>query len=477
MSSSSSRSNPPLQAATPINFLIIGGGVAGLSCAIALRRVGHHVLVLERKHRADVCSNTGIRLPPNCTKILFHWGLKDVLTEKALITHTLFFTRYETGEYLGQHVWDEGVMKETRGLFMLTTHAMLYDLLHDTAVRAGVEVRYGCEVKGMDASSPTVHLASGEAISADVLVGADGEFGVSRAFVAGDRAQGPRIGLALYDSTFPGSHVRQHASFLYRDNGIIAVFGSGRAIVSYPIPGSDDLAFQWYGPDEGPEGQYGDAPSEDVYSVAKPAHETLHLAMSMVRKAVRISIRDHDDLEEWISEEPRLVLIGEAAHPFPPGTIQATAMAIEDGAVLAKLFSHLLEERQIESFLYAFQELRQSRVRQVRKREFDNLLYMTLPEGEAAEERDRSMRAKAAAGINVLEGGSGGEATKHWDEMETIFGYDCEDQADDWWVKWGVLRERALGGTSGDKAAMPCLLDFSKMTVHVSSTTVDELRT
>ncbi|KAI0362945.1 FAD/NAD-P-binding domain-containing protein, partial [Pilatotrama ljubarskyi] len=418
----------------------------------------------------------GIRLPPNCTKILFHWGLKDTLLQKALVTHTLFFTRYETGEYLGQHVWDEGVMKETRGLFMLTTHAILYELLHDAAIKAGVEVRYRSDVREIDPKTPTVKLASGEVLSADVLVGADGEFGVSRAFVAGDSARGTRTGLALYDSTFPGSHVRQHADFLYRDNGIIAVFGCGRAIVSYPIPGSDDLAFQWYGPDEGPEGQYGDPPVEDVYTIAKPNHETLHLAMSAVRKAVRISIRDHDDLEDWVSNDPRLVLVGEAAHPFPPGTIQATAMAIEDGGVLAKLFSHLLEERQVESFLDAFQELRQSRVRHVRLREFSNVLYMTLPEGEAAEERDRSMRAKAAAGINVLEGASDGDATKNWDEMEVIFGYDCEDHADDWWIKWGVLRERALGGMSGDNAAGPGLLDFSKMTVNVSSTTVDEYK-
>jgi NADPH-dependent 2,4-dienoyl-CoA reductase/sulfur reductase-like enzyme len=38
----------PKQASLVINFLIIGGGLAGLACAIALRRVGHRVTVLER---------------------------------------------------------------------------------------------------------------------------------------------------------------------------------------------------------------------------------------------------------------------------------------------------------------------------------------------------------------------------------------------------------------------------------------------
>ena len=156
--------------------------------------------------------------------------------------------------------------------------------------------------------------------------------------------------------------------------------------------------------------------------------------------------------------------------PFAqPGTIQASAMAIEAGAVLAKLFSHLSEERQIESFLYAFQELRQSRVRQVREQEFGGVFYMTLPDADAAAQRDNGLREKAAAGLNALDGSE--EASKAWEEMEVIFGYDCEDQADDWWLKWGMLRERAL---SVDQGAAPSLLDFSKMITQVSSTIIDE---
>ena len=78
-----------------------------------------------------------------------------------------------------------------------------------------------------------------------------------------------------------------------------------------------------------------------------------------------------------------------------PSTIQGSAMAVEDGAVLAKLFSHLSEERQIESFLYAFQELRQERVKAVHQGEFGSVLYMTAA-GEMAAARDASMRRHAS---------------------------------------------------------------------------------
>ena len=141
-------------------------------------------------------------------------------------------------------------------------------------------------------------------------------------------------------------------------------------------------------------------------------------------------------------------------------------MSLEDASVLAKLFSHLRAEDQIESFLYAFQELRQERVKAVRQGEFGSVLYMTA-EGEMAAGRDAGMRAKAAAGKNVLDGD--GDAESIWEEYRVVFGYDCEDEADDWWVQWGMLRERAL---EREAANAPPLLDFASMmsSVEISST-------
>ena len=156
-------------------------------------------------------------------------------------------------------------------------------------------------------------------------------------------------------------------------------------------------------------------------------------------------------------------------------------MAVEDGAVLAKLFSHLTEERQIESFLYAFQDLRQERTREVRASEFGNAFFMAQPESDASRQRDAGMRMLAEQGVNVLEGG-GGEESGLWDEIRTIFGYDCEDEADDWWVQWGLLQERARQGAGEDsdcedagmcKPASAPLFDFAKaMTVQVVSSDV-----
>ncbi|KAG5640234.1 hypothetical protein DXG03_009737 [Asterophora parasitica] len=131
--------------------------------------------------------------------------------------------------------------------------------------------------------------------------------------------------------------------------------------------------------------------------------------------------------------------------PHQPGSIQAIAMTIEDAAVLAKLFSHLRTEEQISSFLWAFQDLRQPRCNSVMQKEVGMMWYLTMPEGEQQRMRDETMRAKHDAGLGVLQASDESEESPEWVEVKEVFAYDAEDEADNWWVEWGMLRERSRG--------------------------------
>jgi len=70
---------------------------------------------------------------------------------------------------------------------------------------------------------------------------------------------------------------------------------------------------------------------------------------------------------------------------------------------------------------------------------------MTMPPGDHQEMRDNSMRAKRDAGIGILQASDEHEESPEWVEIKEIFGYDAEDEANNWWVEWGLLRERSKG--------------------------------
>lgn len=176
----------------------------------------------------------------------------------------------------------------------------------------------------------------------------------------------------------------------------------------------------------------------------------------------RIPVYDESDLEDWVHDDGPLVLIGEAAHPMPvsrplsfvpvrfifinkftkPGSIQATCMAIEDSAVLAKLFGHLISPDQVSSFLYAFPELRQGRTKSTRLNEMGNIYFMAMPDDAGATQRDAHFKARRDKNLSPLEDESG-DASSVWEMIKETWCYDAEDEADDWWVGWGMLRLRS----------------------------------
>ncbi|KAK7059402.1 hypothetical protein R3P38DRAFT_3522434 [Favolaschia claudopus] len=163
-----------------IEFLIIGAGVSGLSYAIALRRVGHRVVVVEREKeigQSDV--GRGVRLPPNLSKILYRWNLKSEVSAFAAKSKQIQISRLETGDRLGDHYWDDEVLRETQGEFLFGHLADLRKMMYDVAVGQGATVRLGTTAVSVDPKRREITLDSGETLTADVVIGADGAFGLS----------------------------------------------------------------------------------------------------------------------------------------------------------------------------------------------------------------------------------------------------------------------------------------------------------
>ncbi len=137
------------------------------------------------------------------------------------------------------------------------------------------------------------------------------------------------------------------------------------------------------------------------------------------------------------------------------------SMSLEDASVLAKLFSHLRNEEQIPSFLHAYQNLREERCQKTRNLDVSNVLFQTAPDTEETIERQAQMRQRHDEGRNVLSGDGDDSTVAQWDQNRELFAYDAEDEADNWWVQWGLLRERSKALYSADDNQQLLSLDIS----------------
>lgn len=80
---------------------VIGGGIGGMSVAIALRRSGHDVVIYEK---ADFAGEVGasVSCAPNGTRWLHEWGV-DVSKGDPVILKSLINRDWQTGEPVSVH--------------------------------------------------------------------------------------------------------------------------------------------------------------------------------------------------------------------------------------------------------------------------------------------------------------------------------------------------------------------------------------
>lgn len=73
-----------------------------------------------------------------------------------------------------------------------------------------------------------------------------------------------------------------------------------------------------------------------------------------------------DPLPTWVSPKGRIALIGDAAHPFLPTSIQGASQAMEDGATIAVCLELSGKAKAAEA-LRAYEKIRYERVRRAQK--------------------------------------------------------------------------------------------------------------
>lgn len=116
---------------------------------------------------------------------------------------------------------------------------------------------------------------------------------------------------------------------------------------------------------------------------------------------------------------------------------------MESATVFGTLFSYLRTPSQIPMFLHAYEDLRRKRALEFVSGETETAQLFFLPPGPARDARDQQM-----AGTLKMRGQTGWDyefLEQQWQGISYVWTYNGVDAADEWWVEWGSMAERAQG--------------------------------
>jgi 2-polyprenyl-6-methoxyphenol hydroxylase-like FAD-dependent oxidoreductase len=306
--------------------IVVGGGLGGLTAAVALRRVGWDVTVLERAERFGEVG-AGIVLFANALRCLDALDLGAALRQGGRLEKPGGL-RTASGRWLFRI--DEAALERTAGTTAIVMHRAELHRVLVSGLTVGSVVSDATPVAidgGEDGGVVEVRYRhAGRVVSAraEVVVGADG----LRSWVRGQRWPGaPRpvyAGSTAWRAV-TGSPTRGGV-------GISQSWGPGQEFGILPL--ADDRVY-WYAAATAPEGQR----VPDELAALRHRFGAWHdpiptlLAQTPAEAVLHHDVYELPPLRTYVRGS--IVLLGDAAHAMTPSLGQGGGQAIEDATVLA----------------------------------------------------------------------------------------------------------------------------------------------
>ncbi|MEL6540297.1 MAG: FAD-dependent monooxygenase [Pseudomonadota bacterium] len=343
--------------------VIAGGGIGGLCAALCFHKFGWEVEVLEQA-TAITEVGAGIQLSPNAVKVLRAIGVADQVGEQAFTPLAGQFRSGKSGKVIGSFMMGESMEKRLGAPYWHIHRADLIAAL-EAAVRDRLPgaIRTGASVTGydQDAASARANLETGERITGDILVGADGIKSAIRTQMLGEAK--PRFtGNVAWRAVVPVSKLGRHAP---PPTASVWV-GEGRHAVTYLLRKGTlaNLVGVVERDDWTVESWTEQGTKQEALRDFAGWHPTIRKIIDEADAHFRWALFDRNPLDQWC--DGRVALLGDACHPMLPFMAQGAAMAIEDGYTLAsELSGELSGERGLDAALADYFTLRRTRTAKV----------------------------------------------------------------------------------------------------------------
>jgi 3-hydroxybenzoate 6-monooxygenase len=324
-----------------VPILIIGGGIGGMTTALALARAGLAAHIVEQSPEFGEIG-AGIQLAPNALHVLDGLGVLPELTALAVRLRHLVFMHADTGQHLTTVAFGEPFERRYGYAYSVMHRGDLLNVLYE-ACRADdrITLESSREVTELadGGGAARVRFADGGRYECGAVVGADGLWSTVRRLVSDDRPVTDRF--VAYRGALPVTGVARLAAQdgvpAGPDDEIIWI-GPYKHLVQYPIRRGElyNQVAVFRSRNYSPEAELTDrwgTPAELDESFAASC-EAVRAAVALVNRDRRWVMYDREPLGNWTTG--RITLLGDAAHPMVQYLAQGACQAIEDAACLAR---------------------------------------------------------------------------------------------------------------------------------------------
>jgi len=314
------------------SILIVGGGLGGLTAALALARRGRASRVLEGAPEFGAIGY-GIQFGPNVFHVFDRLGLMEEVLAVADTPAAVLMLDALGGRELVRIPTGASFRARFKYPYIVVHRVDLHNVLLDSCRRSdAIELVAHAMVIGFEdrGDGVAVTTADGREFAGDALVAADGIRSLFRQQFIGD-AERP-VGYVALRTIVPIAHLQADVP----GDCVVLWSGPGCHIVHYPLRHGKEFNIVAVFRSSTHAGK-GDAASyrgelEQTYRNAHPAARAL---IGMMDLRWRRFVSDRDPVRHW--RRGRGVLIGDAAHAPLQSLAQGAGMAIEDGLCLAEV--------------------------------------------------------------------------------------------------------------------------------------------
>ncbi|MGN9759266.1 FAD-dependent monooxygenase [Streptomyces sp. SD31] len=368
--------------------IVVGAGIGGLAATLSLRRAGVDVTLVEQTARFTEVG-AGIQLAPNATRELRRLDVLDAVAALAARPAHVSFHTWSDGSEICRYALGREAEEEFGAPYLVVHRADLHGALAAAVPREAVRLNTTVVAVGQDDGYAQVMTATGERLTADLVVAADGIRSTARQWLFG-KDEAVFSGTAAYRALLPAGDVAglglpPLAVWLGPDRHFVHYWvRRGELLNVVAVFSTAELAQESWTAKADPGEQLREFAGWDprVLSVLERAGQVF-----------RYGIFTRTPLERW--SLGRVTLLGDSAHAMVPFQAQGAAQAILDAAVLGDVMTGVIPA-DVPEALDRYVRRRRAGATGMQARSARAGGEFHVPDGPEAEARNARMAAHAA---------------------------------------------------------------------------------